>query len=126
MTVDRSGRTVITRIGTLFIVAGLVMVIRPSFPSFPSWNRLSWSSPIDKLHKAATAWDERLGEQAIQGLRKSGGECDQLLADWVEKQLLERGLYGFNDINAVQIHIEQVNPQCRYPLIDHPDQSVQP
>lgn len=121
MTVDQSSRKSLTFLGIAFLIIGIVIAVKPSLPSFFLLNR---SSPLEELHKAAIAWDESLGMQAIQDLQESDDECNQMLAELMASVLEQNGLYGFNYVNAAQNTIETQHPQCTFPLLDHPDQSI--
>lgn len=123
--IDKSGRKIITFIATTMIVFGLISAMNPSLPSIASiLSRLS-ASPISKLHKAAVHWDMPLGREAIQELRNTNNICNVALANSMESALNQSGPQAFNYVNAMQMAIQQQQPDCSYPMLDHPDQSVQ-
>lgn len=118
-TIDRTSRKFSRVLGLIFVVVGLVVVIQPSVSSM---LMKSWSSPIRNLHKAAIAWDQQTAFSAIQELRATGDECDQMLANSVDSWLAQYGLDTFNYINVIQISIQEQYPNCKYPLLNHSDQ----
>lgn len=112
---DSSGRRVLLYLGLALIAIGLTILAQPSF----SFLGRLFADPVSKLHRAALQWDVRLGNEAIQELRKTKDICNHLLADYVGFYLNRDGNNAFNQINEIQNTIQQAYPQCEYPTVNY-------
>lgn len=117
--VDHSSRLYAGFVGLIFIAFGLVVIVDPSLSSIISLFR---ETPIQKLHRAARAWDTATAFQAAQQLQSSSDKCDQMLGIEVQELVSKRGPSILNYVNRIQQNIELSNPDCRFPKLNHPDQ----
>jgi hypothetical protein len=68
-------------------------------------------------------WDISLAEQALKELEYTGEDCNQILAQLVREKAQIYGMpNALNYVNRAQVAAREVNSECQYPILDHPDQ----